>query len=113
MEKKWVSLHKFPWNRIFLPPTPPPPDTHTNHIPLFPLPRTYRYARPLGFPSLPQTARVEGRLPLTLTLSLSLLGHHIAADTEVQPLQSWLQPYTGSIPQSVVHSKGPHEDSDN
>lgn len=66
-----------------------------------------------AFPSLPQSAQVEGSLPLTLTLSLSLLGHHVATDTEVQPLQSWLQPDIGSIPQSVVHSKGPQHDSDN
>lgn len=64
-------------------------------------------------PSPPQIVQVEGSFPLTLTLSLSLLGHHVATDTEVQPLQSWLQSYTHSIPQSVVHSKGPHHDSDN
>lgn len=65
------------------------------------------------FPSFPQIAQMKGSLPLTLTLPLSLLGHHVATNTEVQPLQSWLQPYVDSIPQSVVHSEGPHHDSDN
>lgn len=61
----------------------------------------------------PQTAQMDGRFPWTLTLSLSLLGHHVATNAEVQPLQCGLQPHIHSVPQPVVHSEGPHHDSDN
>lgn len=85
----------------------------TSHPQLLPLSRTYPMSDLWAFHSLPQTSQVERNLPMTLTLSISLLGHHIATDTEIQPLQSWLQPHIGSVPQSMVHGKGPHHDSDN
>lgn len=66
--------------------------------------KTEQYKNSLPF----MTQKIHGLTKLTLPLLM--LRHHVAMNTEVQPLQSWLQFGVQALTQVMVHSKGPQEE---